>query len=252
MLQPSQSYVPAGPNTVPVQPGYVPASQPVQPQTYAPLPSAAQQQATVIQPVQSAPAQSTSIVPQMVNVQSCTLTRQSGQPVVQANATVPQSYSSCMQQLASTHILPGLQQAEAGQTLPSFQQVAQNLLPDQQSVASTVQHLTNVHSLPASQCSVQPVSAYTAAQHVSTVHSFQEATALQPSMQTSQRGTTSLQHGALLVGQGEPLLTGQATTQVLHTAGMIAPGKVDFKESVILTAPLQTSHRTEVPGQLVS
>ncbi|XP_053359180.1 serine/threonine-protein kinase WNK2-like isoform X3 [Clarias gariepinus] len=251
MLQPSQSYVPAGPNTVPVQPGYVPASQPVQPQTYAPLPSAAQQQATVIQPVQSAPAQSTSIVPQMVNVQSCTLTRQSGQPIVQANATVPQSYSSCMQQLASTHILPGLQQAEAGQTLPSFQQVAQNLLPDQQSVASTVQHLTNVHSLPASQCSVQPVSAYTAAQHVSTVHSFQEATALQPSMQTSQRGTTSLQHGALLVGQGEPLLTGQATTQVLHTAGMIAPGKVDFKESVILTAPLQTSHRTEVPGQLV-
>ncbi|KAF5893214.1 serine/threonine-protein kinase WNK2-like isoform X1, partial [Clarias magur] len=256
VLQPSQSYVPAVPNSVPVQPSYVPASQPVQPQAYTSLPSAAQQQATVIQPVQSVPAESTSIVPQMVNVQNCTLTRQSGQPIVQANATVPQSYSPCMQQLASTHILPVLQQAEAGQTLPSLQQVSQNLLPDQQSVASAMQHLPNVHSLPASQSNVQSVSAYTAAQIVSTVHSFQEAAALQPSMQTSQWGATSLQHGssgALLMGQGEPLLTGQATTQkVLHTAGMMAPGKVDFKESVILTAPLQTSHRTEVPGQLVS
>lgn len=256
LLQPSQSYVQAVPNTVPLQPSYVPACQPVQPQTFSSLPSTAQQQATIIQSVQSTPAQSASTIPQMVNVQSCPLTRLSGQPIAQANATVPQSYTPGVQQLASTHILPPLQQAEAGQTLPSLQQATQNVLPDQQSAGSTVQHLTNVQNLPASQCSVQPISGYIAVQHASTVQSFQEAAALKLSMQASQRGAPSLQHGlsgATTMGQDDSLLSGQATKQKgLHAAGMIAAGKSDFKESAILTAPSQTSHKIEVPAQLVS
>ncbi|XP_053092219.1 serine/threonine-protein kinase WNK2-like isoform X6 [Pangasianodon hypophthalmus] len=253
LLQPSQSYMPAVPSAVPVQPSYVPASQPVQPQTYSSLPSTAQQQATIIQPVQATPAQSTSTVPQMANIQSCPLTRQSGQTIAQANAIVPQSYTPGVQQFASTHILPPLQQAEAGQTVPSLQKATQNLLPDQQSAGSTVQHLTNVQTLPASQCSVQPVSAYIAVQHASTVQSFQEVAALQLSMQASQRGASSLQlgsSGATPIGQEDPLLTAQATMQKgLHAAGMIAAGKADFKESAILTAPLQTSHTIEVAVQ---
>lgn len=257
LLQPSQSYVPAVPNTVPVQPSYVPASQPVQLQTYSSLPShLAQQQATIIQPVQTTPAQSKSTVPQMVNIQSCPLPRQSGQPIAQANAAVPQSYSPGVQQLASTHILPPLQQAEAGQTLPSMQQVIQNLLPDQQSADSTVQRLTNVQHLPASQRGVQPVSAYGAVQHASTVQSFQDAAALQLNMQASQRGASSLQQGSTgvaVMGQEDPLVTGQATTQKgLHAAGKIAAGRTDFKESAIRTAPLQTSHTVDVPAQPVS
>ncbi|XP_060787577.1 serine/threonine-protein kinase WNK2-like isoform X2 [Neoarius graeffei] len=254
LLQPSQSYVPAVPNTVPVQPSYVPASQPVQLQTYSSLPShLAQQQATIIQPVQTTPAQSKSTVPQMVNIQSCPLPRQSGQPIAQPNAAVPQSYSPGVQQLASTHILPPLQQAEAGQTLPSMQQVIQNLLPDQQSADSTVQRLTNVQHLPASQRGVQPVSAYGAVQHASTVQSFQDAAALQLNMQASQRGASSLQQGSTgvaVMGQEDPLVTGQATTQKgLHAAGKIAAGRTDFKESAIRTAPLQTSHTVDVPAQ---
>ncbi|KAF4070642.1 hypothetical protein AMELA_G00287690 [Ameiurus melas] len=253
LLQPSQSYVQAVPNTVPLQPSYVAACQPVQPQTFSSLPSTAQQQATIIQSVQSTPAQSALTVPQMVNVQSCPLTRLSEQPIAQANATVPQSYTLGVQQLASMHILPPLQQAEAGQTLPSMQQTTQNVLPDQQSAGSTVQHLTNVQNLPALQCSVQPVSGYIAVQHASTVQSFQEAAALQLSMQASPRGAPSLQHGlsgAATMGQDNSLPSGQATKQKgLHAAGMIAAGKSDFKESAILTVPSQSSHKIEVPAQ---
>lgn len=252
LLQPSQSYVPAVPIAVPVQPSYVPASQPVQLQTYSSLPSTAQQQASILQPVQCTPAQSISTVPQMANIQSCPLTRQSGQPY----ATVPQSYTPGVQQLGSAQILPPLQQAELGQTLPLLQQAIQNLLPDQQSAGSTVQHLTNVQNLPASQCSVQPVSAYIAVQHSPTVQSFQEAAALQQTMQASRRGASSLQHGssgAALMGQEDPLLTVQVTAQKsLHTAGTIAAGKADFKESAFLAAPSQTSHTNEVPAQQVS
>lgn len=254
LFQPSQSYVPTVPNTVPVQPSYAPTSQPMQPQTYSSLPTIAQQEATVLQPVLPTPAQGTSTVLQIVNMQSCPLTRQSVQPVVQANATVPQSYSPGVQQLPSTHILPPLQQAEPGQTLPPLQQAGQNLLPDQQAASLTVQHLTNVQNLQASQCSVQPVSAYIAVQHASTVQNFQEAAALQLNMQAAQREASSMQHGspgAALIRQEDPLLT--VTTQKgLHAAGMIAAGKADFKESTFITPPLQTSHIIEVPAQPVS
>ncbi|KAK3540099.1 hypothetical protein QTP70_025801, partial [Hemibagrus guttatus] len=236
LFQPSQSYVAAAQSPVPVQPSYVATNQPVQPQTYSSLSSTAQQQATIIQPVQPIPAQSTPSVPH-----SCTLTRQSGQPIAQGSAKVPQSYPPGVQKLASTHILPPLQQAEPGQTLPALQQAApKNVLPDQQ---STMQHLTNVQNLPASQCSVQPVSAYRAIQHA--VQSFPEAPALQLSVQTSQHGSS----GAAPTGQEDPL---QATTQKgLHAApcSMIVAGKADFKEPVILTAPLQISHMFEVPVQ---
>lgn len=226
LFQPSQSYVAAVQNPVPVQPSYVPANQPVQPQTYSSLPSTAQQQATIIQPVQPIPAQNTPSVPH-----SCTLTRQSGQPIVQGSATVPQSYPPGVQQLASAHILLPLQQAEPGQMLQ--QAAPKNVLPDQ--------HLTNVQNLPASQCSV---SAYRAVQHASAVQSFSEAPALQLSVQ--KRGSSS----AAPTAQEDPL---QATTRkALHAASLITAGKADFKEPVILTAPLQTSHTTEVPVQLVS
>ncbi|XP_046727045.1 serine/threonine-protein kinase WNK2-like isoform X7 [Silurus meridionalis] len=247
LLQASQSYMPAVPNAVPLQPSYVPASQPVQPQAYSSLPSTAQKQATIIQPVQPTPAYSSSGVPQMVSVQSCPLTR----PIAQANASVPQGYAAGMQQLASTHIQPSLQQIEAGQTLVSLQQ-AKHLLPDQQSVSSTVQQLTNVQNLPASQCTVQPVSAYIAVQHPFSVQSFQETPALQISMQASHR----IHHGpsgAAPISQEDTLLTEQATTQKdLNAAGMIAAGKADFKESASLTVPLQTSHRIDVTAQVSS
>lgn len=219
LFQPSQSYVPAVANAVPLQPSYVPASQPVQLQTYSSLPFTAQQQAAVIQPL---PAQGTLSVPQ-----SCPPTRQSGQPVVQAGATVPQSYTPAVQQLASTHILPPLQPAEPGQTLPSLQQATQNVLPDHQSATSTV----------------QPITAYRAVPHASTVQSFPEAPALQLSMQASQHAPPR----AAPTGQEDGPLTGQATTQKgFYAAGMIAV------DSVILTAPLQTSHAIEVPVQPVS
>ncbi|XP_058244696.1 serine/threonine-protein kinase WNK2-like isoform X4 [Hemibagrus wyckioides] len=228
LFQPSQSYVAAVQNPIPVQPSYVPANQPVQPQTYSSLPSTAQQQATIIQSVQPIPAQSTPSVPH-----SCTLTRQSGQPIVQGSATAPQSYPPGVQQLASTHILLPLQQAEPGQTTPVLQQAApKNVLPDQ--------HLTNVQNLPASQCSI---SAYRAVQHASAVQSFPEAPALHLSVQTSQHGSS----GAAPTGQEDPL---QATTRkALHAASMIAAGKADFKEPVILNAPLQTGYTIEVPVQ---
>lgn len=228
LLQPSQSYVPAVPSTAPVQPSYVPASQTVL-QTYSSLPSSAQQQATILQPVQPPAAQSTSTVPQMANIQSCPITGQPGQPIIQANAAVLKSFTPGMQQLASTNILPPLQQVEPSQTLPSLQQATQNLLPDQQ---STVQHLTSVQNLPASQCSVQPVSAFIAVQHVPTV----------------QRGASSLQHG-----QEDPLLIAQVTAQkVFHATGIIAAGKADFQESAFLSAPSQTGHRVDVPAHQVS
>ncbi|KAI5621930.1 serine/threonine-protein kinase WNK2-like, partial [Silurus asotus] len=247
LLQASQSYMPAVPNVVPLQPSYVPASQPVQPQAYSSLPSTAQKQATILQPVQPTPAYSSSGVPKMVSIQSCPLTR----PIAQANASVPQGYAAGMQQLASTHIQPPLQQIEAGQTLVSLQQ-AKHLLPDQQSVSSTVQQLTNVQNLPASQCTVQPVSAYIAVQHPFSVQSFQETPALQISMQASHR----IHHGssgAAPMSQEDTLLTEQATAQKdLNAAGMIAAGKADFKESASLTVPLQTSHRIDVTAQVVS
>ncbi|XP_047678912.1 serine/threonine-protein kinase WNK2-like isoform X3 [Tachysurus fulvidraco] len=228
LFQPSQSYVAAVQNAVPVQPSYMPASQTVQPQTYSSLPSTAQQQATVL------PAQSTSSVSQ-----SCTFTRQSGQPLAQASATVPQIYSCGVQQLAGTHILPPLQHTEPGQTLPPLQQAApKNILPDQQSVGSTVQHLTNVQIFPASQCTVQPVSAYRAVQHTSA-----EMPSLQLSMQTSQHISSS----AAQKGQEDHL---HATAQKgLHAVSMLAIGRADFQESVLLTAPLQPSHVIDDPVQ---
>lgn len=251
LLQPSQSYVPAVPNTAPVQPSYVPASQPVQLQTYTSLPFTAQQQAAILQPVQPTPAQSTSPAPQMANIQSCSLIGQSVQPIAKANAAVAQSFTPGVQQLAITHILPPLQHSEPGQTLPSMQQATQNLLPDHQSAGSTVQHLTNVQNLPASQCSVQPISAYIAAQHTPPVQSFQEVAALQLKMQASQRGPSSMQHGssgATLMDRDDPLLTAQATSH----KGLHAASTIDFKESAFLTAPLQTVHMIDVPVQQVS
>ncbi|KAK2840866.1 hypothetical protein Q7C36_012445 [Tachysurus vachellii] len=212
-------------------PSYMPASQMVQPQTYSSLPSTAQQQPTVL------PAQSTSCVPQ-----SCTLTRQSGQPLAQASATIPQIYSCGVQQLASTHILPPLQHTEPGQTLPPLQQAApKNILPDQQSAGSTVQHLTNVQIFPASQCTVQPVSAYRAVQHTSTVQSSPETPSLQLSMQTSQHISSS----AAQKGQEDHATTHKG----LHAVSMLAIGKADFQESVLLTAPLQPSHTIDDPVQ---
>lgn len=237
LLLPSQTYVTAVPNTAPVQPSYVPASQPVQMHTYSSLPSTAQQQATILQPVQPTPAQSTSPVPQMASIQSCSLIGQCGQSVVQANAAVPQSFTPGVQQLASMHILPPLQQSEPGQMLPSMQQATQNVLADQQSAGSTAQHLTNVQNLPASQCSVQPVTAYIAAQHA--------PSALQLNMQASHRAPSSVQHdssAATPMSREDPMLT---SCKGLST--------VDFKESTaFLPAPLQTIHMIAAPVQQVS
>ncbi|TSL97260.1 Serine/threonine-protein kinase WNK2 [Bagarius yarrelli] len=235
LFQPTQSYMPAVQKPVPVQPSYMSASQPMQPQMYSSLPSTAQQQATIIQPVQLIPAQSAAGVSQ-----NCPLAKQSGQPLAPACAAVPQSYTSGIHQLASTNILPALQHAEPGQTLQSLHQATQNVLPDQQSAASTLQHLTNVQNLSSSQCSMQPVPAYRALQHASAVQSFQDAAALQLSMQTAQHGSS----GATLAGQEDLLLTGHATTQKgHHAAGIIAGGKAG---SVIPTS-LQTSHMIDVP-----
>lgn len=239
LLQPSQSYMQAVPNTVHVQPSYVLASQPMQSQTYSSLPSTAQQQLTVLHLVQPTPAQSTSTVPQKTDIQSCPLARQS----VQANATAPPNYPPGVQKLTSTHVLPPLQQAEPGQALPSLQQATQNIPPDQQ---FAVQNLPNVQNLPAS----QPASAYIAVQHASTVQNFQEAAALQLSMQASETGASSQQHclsGASLKSQEDPLMTAQATSQKgLHVASMIAAGKENVKES-----SFQTSHTFDVPAQPV-